>query len=167
MKNIIIVGTCLFTFIAASAAAWNFAARTTSAPVIATVKVTPKTVDTVSVNDIRTRWIKLLNQHNPELHDAVLACMLASKVSGKEVFILTENNEARTAAEEYIFRDGLKYKLSYERGGVESIMSYSHKENWFSFDHYNEKMGPTMAMAESMIIIDQRIGKYYTDLGIK
>ena len=187
MKNIIIVGTCLFTFIAASAAAWNFAARTTSAPVIATVKVTPKTVDTVSVNDIRTRWIKLLNQHNPELHDAVLACMLASKVSGKEVFILTENNEARTAAEEYIFRDGLKYKLSYERGGVEqylfrgklryklsyerggveSIMSYSHKENWFSFDHYNEKMGPTMAMAESMIVIDQRIGKYYTELGIK
>ena len=188
MKNIIITGTCLFTFIAVSAAAWNFAARTTPAPVIATVKVTPKYIDSsISPAEIRTKWIKLLNQHNPELHDAVLACMLASKVSGKEVFILVENNEARTTAEEYIFRDGLKYKLSYERGGVEqylfrgklkyklsyerggaeSIMSYSHKENWFSFDHYNEKMGPTMAMAESMIVIDQRIGKYYTELGIK
>lgn len=159
MKNIIITGTCLFTFIAASAAAWNFAARTTPAPVIATVKVTPKYIDSsISPAEIRTKWIKLLNQHNPELHDAVLASMLASKASGKEVFIWNESEDATTK---------LKYKLSYERGGAENLFSYSHKDKWFSFDHYSEKLGPTLQMAESMITIEQRIGKYYTELDIK
>jgi hypothetical protein len=163
MKNIIIIGACLITFTLGISLGANLATPPSSTPslkpIIATIKVTPKYIDSsISPAEIRTKWIKLLNLHNPELHDAVLASMLASKASGKEVFIWNESEDATTR---------LKYKLSYERGGAENLFSYSHKDKWFSFDHYSEKLGPTLQMAESMIAVDQRISKYYTELDIK
>ena len=100
-------------------------------------------------------WIKLLNIENSQLHDAVIAAMLFSKDTNKEIFVLETTNST------------LKYCLSVERGNAENILSYSHKDKYFSFDHYNSKHGPSVKYAEEVLIVDKKIQKYYSELGIK
>lgn len=111
----------------------------------------------ITRQESQSRWIRMLNQENSQLHDAVLAAMLASKASGKEVFIQIEQYPLSR----------FKYKLSYERGGAENLLSYNHVGGYFSFDHYSEKIGPTLTAAENMIVIDRKINRYYSELGIK
>lgn len=107
--------------------------------------------------EVYSRWIKELNKSNSQLHDAILAAMLASKVSGKEVFILHNN----------VQHAKLRYNLSYQRGGAENILSYNFNENYFSFDHYSTNEGISLPSAENMIIIDRKLQKFYKELSIK
>lgn len=113
--------------------------------------------DYASRQDSQVKWIKTLNESNPELHDAVIATMLASKASGKEVFLLRDNKPLNK----------LKYKLSYERGGAENLLSYDFKQNYFSFDHYSSDDGISVATAENMIVIERKMSKFYKELSIK
>ena len=112
---------------------------------------------TVSRMEAQARWIKMLDKSNPELHDAVIAAMLVSKDSGKEVFVLRENDANKK----------LKYKLSILRGNADNIMSYTHKDSWFSFDHYNDKDGPWLSTAENQLFIENKLNRYYKELNIK
>lgn len=107
--------------------------------------------------EAQARWIKMLDKSNPELHDAVIAAMLVSKDSGKEVFVLRENDADKR----------FKYKLSILRGNADNIMSYTYKDSWFSFDHYNDKDGPWLSTAENQLFIENKINKYYKELNIK
>lgn len=111
----------------------------------------------VSRMETQSRWIKMLDKSNPELHDAVIAAMLVSKDSGREVFILRENDANKK----------LKYKLSILRGNADNIMSYNHKDSWFSFDHYNAKDGPSFSTAENQLFIENKLNRYYKELNIK
>ena len=111
----------------------------------------------VSRMETQARWIKMLDKSNPELHDAVIAAMLVSKDSGKEVFVLRENDANKK----------LKYKLSILRGNADNIMSYTHKDSWFSFDHYNDKDGPWLSTAENQLFIENKLNRYYKELNIK
>ena len=112
---------------------------------------------TFSRMEAQARWIKMLDKSNPELHDAVIAAMLVSKDSGKEVFILRGNDTSKK----------LRYKLSILRGNEDNIMSYVHKDSWFTFDHYNDKDGPWLSTAENQLFIENKLNGYYRELNIK
>ena len=112
---------------------------------------------TFSRMEAQARWIKMLDKNNPELHDAVIAAMLVSKDSGKEVFVLRENAPNKK----------LKYKLSVLRGNEDNILSYTHKDSWFAFDHYNDNDGPWLSTAENQLFIENKLNKYYKELNIK
>lgn len=107
--------------------------------------------------ETQARWIRLLDKNNPELHDAIIAAMLVSKDSGKEIFVLRENKENKK----------LKYRLSLVRGNANNMLSYTHYNRWFSFDHYNDKDGPWLSTAENQLFIENKINRYYKELEIK
>lgn len=114
------------------------------------------TGDFASREDVRSKWIRILNEKNPQLHDAMLAAMIASKASNKEIFILTNDKNAK-----------MKYKLSLTRGNADNILSYNHKINYISFDHYSDNEGPTLTSVENMICVERKIAVFYKELGIK
>lgn len=116
-----------------------------------------QTDDVRNTKSVQRNWLMMLNLQKPDLHDAIVAAMLASKSSGKEVFVLKEDAPLSK----------LSYKLSFIRGGADNLLSYTHDERLFSFDHYNEKTGPTLAMAENAMYINNKIINYYAELGIK
>lgn len=107
--------------------------------------------------ELQGKWIKLLNERNPELHDAVIAAMLLSKDINTEIFLHHNTKEDRK----------LKYVISDKRGDAENILSYNHKTHSFSFDHYSEKDGPSMQTVEDREVINKKINKYYEELGVK
>lgn len=111
----------------------------------------------VSRNDAQSRWIKMMEQKNPELHDAIIAAMLISKDMNREIFVLKKENPNKK----------LKYQLSNERGHADNLLSYSYKNNWFSFDHYNDNDGPWLSTAENQLFVERKISRYYKELNIK
>lgn len=119
------------------------------------VKENIQYIDYVFREDSQNKWIKILNNKNPELHDAVIAAMLVSKDTGKEMFVLRK-------------QDGkLKYTISPSRGNADNILSFDYKTRYLSFDHYNEEDGPSLQAAENILVIDKKIALYYKELNIK
>lgn len=114
------------------------------------------TNDYVSRIDSQNYWIKAINIKNPELHDAILAAMLLSKDTSKEIFVLRNSEGGK-----------LKYRLSTNRGNADNILSYSHKDRYISFDHYNVTDGPLIETASNQLLIERKLDSYYQELGIK
>ena len=114
------------------------------------------TNDYVSRIDSQNYWIKAINIKNPELHDAIVAAMLLSKDTSKEIFVLRNSEGGK-----------LKYRLSTNRGNADNILSYSHKDRYISFDHYNVTDGPLIETTSNQLLIERKLDSYYQELGIK
>ena len=114
------------------------------------------TNDYVSRIDSQNYWIKAINIKNPELHDAIVAAMLLSKDTSKEIFVLRNSEGGK-----------LKYRLSTNRGNADNILSYSHKDRYVSFDHYNVTDGPLIETTSNQLLIERKLDSYYQELGIK
>lgn len=112
--------------------------------------------DYVSRIELQNYWIKAINIKNPELHDAIVAAMLLSMDAGKEIFVLRNNEGGK-----------LKYRLSTNRGNADNILSYSHKDRYISFDHYNVTDGPLIETVSNQLLIERKLDSYYQELGIK
>ena len=112
-------------------------------------------VNYVCREDSQNKWIKILNDKNPELHDAIIGAMLLSKDTGKEIFVLRKSEGK------------LKYAISVIRGNAENILSYDYKTRYLSFDHDSEDDGPSLQTAENILVIEKKIDSYYKELNIK
>ncbi len=111
----------------------------------------------LTAKDLQSKWIKSLNESNPELHDAIIAAMLISKDANVEIYLHRNIGENKK----------FKYTISDKRGDAENILSYNYKTDFFTFDHYSIDDGFTMQMVENREIINRKINKYYEELGVK
>ena len=114
----------------------------------------------VSRADAQNFWLRKLEQDKPELHAMTLLAMLLSKDTGKEIFVVAKTNNLNSR---------VVYLVTPVRGGSESLFSFSFKDNYFSFDHYNllSKDGPSLADATYELEISRRVQGYYKELGVK
>ena len=77
----------------------------------------------VSKTDVEAEWLKHLNKTNESFHDAVVAAMLASKKTGREVFVQKKKSGNQPV-----------YYLSYVRGDAENVLGYTYKTRYVSFN---------------------------------
>lgn len=154
MKNKIIISIGVFL---ASAITASYLISASKSP-----KHFQRDTEFVSRQESQNFWIKMLNEKNPDLHDAVIAAMLLSKDSGKEIYVL-HNSKTNALG----FPNRLKYRISTERGTVDNILSFDYSTKYISFDHFNSNDGPTIEHVHNKIIVDRKIGSYYSELGIK
>jgi len=116
----------------------------------------------VSREEVQNFWIKMMNEKNPELHDALIAAMLLSKDTGKEIFVL-HNSKTNSLSNS----NKLKYRLSTQRGTVDNILSFTYDTKYISFDHFRASDGPSLEESYNKIIIQRKINAYYSELNIK
>lgn len=119
--------------------------------------------------DAQNYWIKQLSVKNSKLHDTIIAAMILSKDTNKEIFVLRVNYplslQGRMNPE--LPSPGIQYRLSTTRGNADNILSYSHKIRYFSFDHYSEHDGPSLQAAQDQLFIDRQINSYYQELEVR
>jgi len=154
MKNKIIISITVFL---ASAITASYFITVSKSP-----KHSQEKIEFVSRQDLQNFWIKMLNEKNPDLHDAVIAAMLLSKDSGKEIYVL-HNSKTNALG----FPNRLKYRISTERGAANNILSFDYSTKYISFDHFNSNDGPIIEHVYNKIIVDRKISSYYSELGIK
>jgi hypothetical protein len=155
MKNKIIYSLCASSLIFTGLSGCK-------APPLAFARQKNISENNISRTDAQNCWIKMLNEKNPQLHDAVVGAMLLSKDSNKEIFILRNIQPDSTGL---IKRS--KYRLSTIRGDAENILSVDFKNKYISFDHFNESEGPSIETAYDKVFVDHKINLYYAELNIK
>jgi len=116
----------------------------------------------VSREEVQNFWIKMMNEKNPELHDALISAMLLSKDTGKEIFVL-HNSKTNSLSNS----NKLKYRLSTQRGTEDNILSFTYDTKYISFDHFRASDGPSLEESYNKIIIQRKINAYYSELNIK
>ncbi len=111
----------------------------------------------LKTKELQGKWLRALSERNSELHDAIIAVMLISKDVNTEIYLHRNLDNNRR----------FKYTISDKRGEAENILSYNHKNNYFSFDHYSSEDGPSIQSVEDAEFIKNKIDKYYEELGVK
>lgn len=113
------------------------------------------TVGVVKI-DVESEWVKRLGKTNESLHDAVIAAMLVSRKTGKEVFVQKKKEG-----------DKKHYYLSYVRGDSENVLGYLYNTRFISFNHYSSEDGPSFEEVANQVYIDTKVKEFYKELGIK
>lgn len=123
----------------------------------------------VTRTDAQNYWIKQLSVKNSKLHDTIIAAMILSKDTNKEIFVLKVNYplSIQDRMNPGLPSPEIQYRLSTTRGNADNILSYNHKIRYFSFDHYSENDGPSLQAAQDKLSLDRQINSYYQELGVR